>query len=364
MRLSAKYLHSRLVVVKIAVQAESLLDYLGLWFGLVPTPLFETHISATLTRVIMAGVELEIFESLEFASLTVVEIAKRCNTESVATKLLLDALVACRYLVLTNGKYDLNSKSRKWLLRSSPNSIRDKILLQAIEWRWLMHLEGFVRTGLPLDFHAAMSRAERDLYHRSMRAIAGIAGREVSWRTPVPRNARHMLDLGGSHGHFAASICRRHAQLSAQVLDFAEAIESAAPLLTAEGLAGRVVHAAGDVTQADLGSEQYDLIFMSNLAHHLTESQNRELAIKVSRALRPKGIFVIQEAVRPSSLQQASQTGTLLGLYFALQSKSGVTSWTLADMRAWQTDAGLRLLKTRRLISAPGWIQQSAYRQA
>ena len=349
--------------MKIAVRAESFIDYLGLWLGLVPIPLFETHISATLTRAIMAGVELEIFESLEFSSLPGTDIAKRCNTDLVATSLLLDSLVACKYLALVSGRYALTSSSRRWLLRSSPNSIRDKILLQAIEWRWLTHLENFIRTGLPLDFHATMSSAERDLYHRSMRAIAGIAGREVGWRTPVPRNARRMLDLGGSHGHFAASICRQHQQLSAKVLDLAEAIEPAAPLLAAEGLAGRVVHEACDVTKAEFGVEQYDLVFMSNLAHHLTENQNRELARKVARALRPRGIFVIQEAVRPSSPEKVGQTGALLGLYFALQSKPGVTSWTLADMRAWQADAGLSLLRAKRLFTAPGWVQQSGYRR-
>jgi len=349
--------------MKIAVQAESIFDYFGLWLGLVPIPLFETHISATLARAIMAGVELKIFECLEIDSLTAAEIAGRCSTDPVATTLLLESLVACKYLALTDGRYGLVNNSRRWLLRSSPNSIRDKILLQAIEWRWLTHLEDFIRTGRSLDFHATMSNGERELYHRSMRAIAGIAGREVGWRTPVPRNARRMLDLGGSHGHFAASICRRHAQLSAQVFDLAEAVESARPLLAAENLAGRVVHVACDVTQADFGSKQYDLIFMSNLAHHLTEDQNRELAKAVARALRPGGIFVIQEAARPSSPHQAGQTGTLLGLYFALQSKSGVTSWTLADMRSWQRNAGLALCRPMRLYSAPGWFQQAACRK-
>ncbi len=347
--------------MKLAVRAETILERLALWLGQVPEPLFETHISATLARTIMAAVELEIFECLEPAPLTAVDISARSVTDPGATTLLLDALVACDYLTLSNGRYALASKSRKWLLRSSANSVCDKILLQAVEWRWLAHLEDFVRTGRPLDFHTTMSDGERDLYHRSMRAIAGIAGREVGWRTPVPRNARQMIDLGGSHGHFAASICRNHPLLNAQVLDFPDAIEKAAPLLAAEHLGARVVHIAGDVTQADLGSRQYDLVFMSNLAHHLAEKQNFALAKRIARALRPGGIFVIQEAVRPASPAEAGQTGTLLGLYFALQSKSGVTSWTVADMNAWQADAGLKPLKARRLHTAPGWVQLSAY---
>lgn len=350
--------------MRIGVYPESFIERLGLWLGLVPVPLLETHISATLARSIMAGVELEIFESLEASSLTATDIAKQCRTDPKATVLLLDALVACGYLGLTRGQYALLSGSRRWLLRSSPNSVRDKILLQAIEWQWLAHLEEFVLTGKSLDFHATMSNRERALYHRSMRCLAGIAGREVAWRTPVPRTARRMLDLGGSHGHFAASICRRHRQLTAQVLDLPDAVKESASLLAAEGLGERVVHFAGDVNQTDLGSEQYDLVFMSNLAHHLTQDQNRKLAQGIARALRPGGIFVIQEAVRSANPEQAGQMGTLLGLYFALQSKADVTSWTISDLRNWQLEAGLTPLRAVQLRSAPGWMQQSARRPA
>jgi 2-polyprenyl-3-methyl-5-hydroxy-6-metoxy-1,4-benzoquinol methylase len=277
--------------------------------------------------------------------------------------LLLDALAASGYLALSDNQYALTFQTRKWLLRSSKNSVRDKILLQAVEWRWLAHLEEFVLTGQPLDFHSTMSNRERDLYHRSMRAIAGIASREVAWRTPVPRHARQMLDLGGSHGHFAASICRRHPLLNARVLDLPDAIKKAEPLLAAEGLGTRVVHWAGDVNEAELGTEQFDLVFMSNLAHHLNREQNRSLASRVARSLRPGGYFVIQEAVRPTSPEQAGQTGTLLGLYFALQSKDHVTSWTIADIRKWQEDAGLTTSRTTRLHTAPGWVQQTARRR-
>jgi len=346
--------------VKISVNAESLVERLALWFGQVPVPLFETHISATLARAIMAGVELGIFEVLEPGALFAAEIARQSKTNPSATTLLLDALVASGYLTLSDGRYGLASQSRKWLLRSGKSSLRDKILLQAVEWRWLTHLEEFVRTGQPLDFHSTMSDRERDLYHRSMRAIAGIAAREVGWRTPVPRNARHMLDLGGSHGHFAAAICRNHPSLNAEVLDLPEAIEKCAPLLASEQLGNRVVHLAGDVTLAELGNKRYDLVFMSNLAHHLSQEHNFALVKRIARALRPGGIFVIQETERQATPQKAGQTGTLLGLYFALQSKSDVTSWTIAEMRSWQSEAGLRVLKTRRLQTAPGWVQLSA----
>lgn len=348
--------------MKLGVQPESLIDRLALWLGLAPTPLMETHIATTLARTVMAGVELGLFEVLQPVPLTAAETAIRLETDPAATKLLCDALVACGYLTVTAGHYGLTRKSSRWLLKDSKNSVRDKILLQAIEWRWLEHLEEFVTTGRPLDFHTAMTPEGRDLYHRSMRALAGIAGGEIAARTPVPERPTRMLDLGGSHGHYAACLCRAHPTLRAEVLDFPDAVATAAPLLAAEGLGKRVVHVSGDVTTAGLKDADYDLIFMSNLAHHLDRSQNAVLARGAARALKPGGWFVISEPVRPDGGGHGGQLGALLGLYFALQSKSGVNSWSVADMRGWQSDAGLKPRGPIRLRTAPGWVLQAARR--
>lgn len=348
--------------MRLAAWAEGFVEWLALRLGWVPVPLIESHVAATLARSIMAGVELGIFDALAREPLSAEAVAVRCDTDPHATGLLLKALTASNYLRVEDEQYALTRKSRKWLVSGSRNSVRDKLLLQKIEWRWLAELEDFVRSGRPLDFHSTMSDGERDLYHRSMRALAGVAGREVAWRIPVPKSAMLMLDLGGSHGHFAAEICRRVRGLRAEILDLPEAIQTAAPILAEEGLGDRLTHVTGDVRQTDLGAERYDLVLMSNLAHHLDEQTNRDVALRVARSLKPNGVFVIQEPVVPDSAAEAGQLGSLLGLYFALQSRPGVRTWTIADMQSWQRGAGLYLRKPVRLRTAPGWVQQAAHR--
>lgn len=348
--------------MKLGVIPESPIEQIALWAGLVPVPLLETHLAATLAQAITAGVRLGVFECLKDGPRTNLEIADDCAVDDAAATVLVGALTACGYLSLSEGRYALAPQSRRWLLRDGPSSVRDKILLQTFEWDWLAGLEAFIRTGEPMDFHAAMSDEERDLYHRSMRALAGIGGREVGRRTPTPKGASLMLDLGGSHGHFAAQICRRHPGLNAHVLDLPDAIEKAAPLLAAEGMENRVIHVPGDAIEVDLGTERYDLILMSNLAHHLDWQQNRALASRVARALRRGGVFVIQEPARPARPDQGGQTGTLLGLYFALQSRPNVQTWTVREMAEWQKAAGLRPERAIRLRTAPGWVQQVARR--
>jgi SAM-dependent methyltransferase len=348
--------------MKIGVLPESFLEWLALRLGLVPVALAETHAAMLLARTIMAGAELGVFEALEAGPLTVDEIAGACRTAPGPTGLLAEALAACGYLGKRGRRFDLAPQSRKWLLADAPQSVRDKLLLQVVEWRWLEELEAFVRSGRPLEFHTDLPASDLDLYHRGMRALAQIAGGEVARRTPVPRGARLMLDLGGSHGHYAAEICRRHPALKAEVLDLPDAIAAAAPILAREGLGDRVVHVAGDAARSDLGEQRYDLVLMSNLAHHLDAGQNLALARRVARALRPGGVFVIQEPALSEASARAGQVSALLGLYFALQSRPGVRTWTVAEMAGWQEAAGLRTRRVVGLRTAPGWVQQAAVR--
>jgi SAM-dependent methyltransferase len=346
--------------MKIGAIPESLVEWFALKLEIAPRALVDTHAAMLLARTIMAGAELQIFDALAGGPLTVEETATACGTDDAATAVMLDALAACGYLRFKNNRFGLARRSRRWLVADAQSSVRDKLLLQLIEWRWMETLEQFVRSGRPLDFHDAMTADERELYHRGMRALAGVAGREVAMRTPVRRGARRMIDLGGSHGHFAAEICRRHPGLTGEVMDLPEAIEAAAPLLAAEGLGDRLVHRPGDATTADLGVEQYDLVLMSNLAHHLDADQNAGLARRVARALKPGGAFVIQDAARAERPGRQGQIPALLGLYFAMQSRRGVRTWTVAEMADWQRAAGLKVRRPRYLRTAPGWVQQAA----
>jgi len=148
----------------------------------------------------------------------------------------------------------------------------------------------------------------------------------------------------------------------AEILELPDAIEAASPLLAEEGLGERIHYRPGDVTTADLGVEQYDLVLMSNLAHHLDAAENAELAMRAARALKLGGAFVIQEPARADRSGQAREIPALLGLYFAMQSRPGVRTWTIEEMAGWQRSAGLKVRRARRLRTAPGWVQQTAIR--
>lgn len=145
------------------------------------------------------------------------------------------------------------------------------------------------------------------------------------------------------------------------ILDLPAAVEHAAPLLAEEGMGDRIIHRAGDVLTEDLGAEAWDVILVANLVHHFDDATNRDLAKRVAKALRPGGVYVIQEIYRQGSPNEAGQIGSLLGLYFALTSESG--TWAFEEMADWQREAGLKPSKPVKFVTAPGNGLQSAVKR-
>ena len=345
--------------MRLGVIPENPVERLLARLNIVPRPLLETQIAFTLARVAMAGTELGCFEALASGPASSEAVAERCGTDPEATEKLLFALAGAGYLRASDGSYELTPMARKWLLRDSENSLVDKLRFQFLEWDWVARTEDYVRSGRPLDVHESTSDpAEWDVYQRGMRSIAGLAAPEVARRIPVPNEARDLLDIGGSHGHYSAEICRRHDGLRAVVLDLPEAVEQAAPLLAAEGMGERVVHRAGNALTDDLGADAYDVVLIAQLVHHFTDEQNRELARRVARALRPGGCYAILDFFRSATPKRARQVPSLFQFYFALTSQSG--TWAPQEMASWQEGAELEPRRPIRLRTAPGIGIQAA----
>jgi SAM-dependent methyltransferase len=345
--------------LRIGPVAENLLERVAIFLRLGPRPLLETHGTLLLAQALMVATKVGVFEALAAAPLTPGEVASRCGTHERATAKLLGVLAATDYLqAATNGRYTLTADARRWLLEDSAHSLHDNVLFRFVEWEWIGRLERFVQTGQPLDIHTEMSSEQWEAYQRGMRSLAGAFAREVVLRTPVPRGARAMLDLGGSHGFFSVALCRRHPRLCAEILDLPGAVEQAAPILAREGLGDRVVHRAGDALTEDFGTEAFDLVFISSLLHHFDPAQSRGVVRRAGRALRPGGVLVIQELFALSSARRAGQVATLADLYFALTSKAGTLS--VEDLADWQREAGLKTKRPVRFLSFPGAGQQNA----
>jgi SAM-dependent methyltransferase len=338
--------------MRFGVIADNPVEWMGLASGLIPTPMFEPY-EAAFGRALMVATKVGMFDALADGPRDARAVAERCELDPRATEKLLNVLTGMRYLRRSaKGTYRLTRSARKWLLSGDPSSVRDMVLMKFLEWEWIEGLESFVRSGRPLDVHGSMTAEDWGLYQHGMRAQASILGGFLARRIPMPPNATRMLDIGGSHGYLSVAICRKYPSLNAEVLDLPEAVEQAAPILAAEKMGDRVVHRVGNALTEDLGADTYDLILMFSLVHHFDAETNQSLTARCARALRPGGLLVIGDLMRPESPSRAGAMDLFYDLYFALISASGL--WSFEEMAGWQRAAGLLARKPMRLVPGSG----------
>ena len=347
--------------MRIGVISDNWLESLALRANWVADPLVKTNLAFIMARSIMVAVEIGLFEALVEGPRTADEVASACGSRKRPTQSLLAAMVSCDYLKFqqSTGRYSLSPLGRKWLTRDSPDSVCNKMLLQNLEWNFMNGLFDYVKDGTAVDLHLSDSAQTWKAYQKGMADLGKIALDEVVRRAPIPKTATAMLDIGGSGGTYSAAFVKRHARLSATILDLPRAAEHARAMVGAHGLPPeRLAIRAGNVLDEDLGSERYDFIFMANVAHHLSDEENRAVAIKVKAALKRGGVYCILEPARTDTPARTAQFGALCDLYFGLTSRSG--TWSVAEMSAWMTASGLHGNKPIALRTAPGAVMVCA----
>ena len=347
--------------MKLKAIPENPLERMALWMNLAPMPLVDTQVAFNAARAIMAGAELGFYETIGKGKKTAAEIAAACKTDPAATKQLLDCLVGIGYLQWNNDLYAIHPKYYKWLLKEYTSNLIGKLRFQIIEWNWMAQLENYVRTGKSVDIHETMTAEEWAHYQEGMRDLSVNTAKELAKKIKLPAGAEKMLDVGGSHGMYSIELCKKYPSLSSTILELPGAIDRASVIAAKEGLTDRVKYKAGNVLTDDIGESQYDLVMINNVVHHFSSEENKMLAKKVARALKPGGMYAIGEFIRHNKPGEGDVVASTSGLYFSLTSSSG--TWSMEEISGWQEGAGLKLKKPISLITLPGWKMSIGYKE-
>ena len=320
---------------------ENLLEWIALAFNIAPTPILDTLVALLLAKTIMAATEMNLFDVLEAGPRTAEEIARECGAQAVPTEKLLRALYASKYLRFNGERYALAPVARRWLLTNRPTSLHSAVLHRKLDLRAMDFLT-YLRSGRGLPFHENLESEDWFLYQQGQASHAALILDEVVARAPMPRGATDLLDLGGSHGLYSFSFCNRYPGLRARVLDLGAPSGKFSSPWIAQIPLDRVEFERGNILTADLPEQAFDAVLVANVFHHFDEAINRDLVCRASRALRPGGIVIAVDAVRPVAIEESEQVESLLDLYFGAASGAGL--WTIEQLRAWQQSAGLEVL--------------------
>lgn len=344
--------------MQLAISPESPLEWLALRANRVPIPLLHAQIMPVLAKAVLEAADKGVFEAAKEGPQTLDELTNALKLNRKALGELMGLLTAMGYFTHQNDRFSLTRMARRFALKNDPMSVHGMMVFNnRVMWDWMSHLGTYLETGKGVEYHDRLSTEQWHYYQEAMFAASNTEAREFAQRAPVPKSLRsdapaRMLDIGGSHGQHSVALCQRFPALTSVILDLPPAIEQAAPLLAGQGMGDRVRHQAGDALTDDFGEAEYDVVLLSSLAHHFTLEQNQVLTRKVARALRPKGVFIINEFIRPDVGAKPELVGSSTDLFYGMSSTAG--NYSIAEIQNWHRTAGLKALNVVSYRTVPG----------
>jgi hypothetical protein len=335
----------------------SLVERLALASGRVPIPLLDSVGGVLKARALMAGVRLGIFEAMREGSHDPSSLAQRLGLDADCLELLLRALVVADYVDQDGDRYRLSRLARRTVVRGGEMEMVGLVQWNYTQWKMMESLDDLLRTGRGVDYHETLEVPEAwGHYQRGMLELARLDAPVIARRVPVPKGARLLLDVAGSHGLLGAALCRRHPPMRSTVLDLPRAIEHARGLARAEGIEDLVDYRAGEMMASDWGSG-HDVVLLCNILHHFRPERIRALLDRARAALRGDGVVAVWDIERPRRGSRVTD-GDAAALFFRLTSTAGV--YHADEYTAWLEEGGFREVRVRRPWTAPGKVLVTA----
>ncbi|WP_338873387.1 class I SAM-dependent methyltransferase [Spirosoma sp. SC4-14] len=339
--------------MQLTISPDNPLEWLALRANLVPIPLLHAQIMPVLAKAVLEAADKGVFEATSDAPQTLDNLTCSLNLNRKALGELMGLLTAMGYFTYRNELFSLTPMARRFMLKNDPMSVYGMMIFNnRVVWDWMNHLGDYLQTGQGIQYHDTLSANQWHYYQEAMAAATTTEAREFGRRAPVPKSATRMLDIGGSHGQHSVALCRKLPALTATILDLPQAIEQAAPLLAQQGMGNRIIHQPGNALNDDFGQNEFDIVLLSSLAHHFTSEQNQLVTQKVAQALRPGGVFIVNEFIRPQLGAKPDLVGSSTDLFYGLSSTAG--NYSVKEIQHWQQLAGLTSHKVVRYRTIPG----------
>lgn len=314
--------------------------------------------SGPATRTVLAGIRLNVFETLAEQPATAEDLARRLNLDARGAGILLETLAALGYVRKRGAQFHLTAMTRKWLTDAGTTNFSPFYRFWgAVLENLFPRLEEAIRTGAPplnlyewLETHPDVSRD----FQAGLMAGARLFKDGVANLIPVPPSARRVLDVGGGHALYSVALCQKYPQLSAVVLDSADALVVGRETIRAAQLNERIETHKGNFVSDALGAG-FDIVLLFNIMHGFRAEQNITLLKKVRTALHPGGCVVIMDQLVGSSPTPIVETfAQIFGMSFFLL--VGGQAYTYDDMRGWLTQAGFGNIQLKRSLKAGGLL--------
>jgi len=272
--------------------------------------------------------------------------------------MVLDCLAAMGLLRKGRSRYRLNRLSRTYFLPSSDDYAGNVVMVCEPTLRLWLGLPEAVRSGEPAAsflsgeeknrFEAAISDALFQVHRRQAWKLVELLdqGRFSPRRVPRTRRVR-VLDAAAGSAVWSIPFALKHRGAEVVAVDLLPVLEVAKKYTRRFGVEARYQFVAADLSEAELGKDDYDLVFLGHICHSRGEGRSRELIGKCFRALRKSGILLIMDFVADEE-RKSALLPLLLAVHALLGSREGDT-FTFSQYKRWLLDAGFTGVRALRV---------------
>jgi hypothetical protein len=290
------------------------------------------------SRILLTGVELDLFSLLTTKALSADQVAAEIESNLRGTTMLLDALSALGYLDKKGTVYRTEPTVSRLLSEGSPDSILPSLRHAAHLWNgWGQLTDIVIRGG-----HAEFSKDGREKRRKAFIGAMNVRATHDAERlvkTINPGQARFLIDVGGASGGYTTAFLDEVEEMRATLFDLPPVIEMARKSLSGTKWIDRMNLVGGDFNEDDLPAG-HDLALLSAIIHMNSHGENIELYRKVYSALEPGGRIIVRDYI-----MEPDRTRPVDGALFAINmlvNTRGGNSWTFEEIRDGLEQAGFR----------------------
>jgi len=314
---------------------------------LSPRPLMRILGDFANSQILDASLEYDFFTLIHQGFRSAEEIAREAGTDARATRIVLDSLPALGLIEKRDGKYALTPMAETFLVKGKPSYVGDFRHVALALWDGMAHLKETLKTGKPLSRMDTGTALE--VWEKLVLGIIVIAEPVAKALCDVlqigtERKGLRVLDIAGGSSIFGMTIVARDPTAEVTQLDWPNVNAVAKKANQERGLEGKIRFVDGEHRTAPIEKSHYNLVIASNFCRFESPKGNQELFVKAHAALKPGGLFVVNDFV-PNEERTEPSFALRFSVYTLTHTPEG-ECWTLSQYADWLKQAGFESIQT------------------
>lgn len=304
-----------------------------------------------LPRVLATALDFDVFTIMEGRWWTPKALAKSLQADERGVEILLRNLATVGLLKKRRESFSAGPLAQRYLNRKSSHYQGAYLELLHHQWDNWAHLTQAVRTGKPIEDDGPDDPAYRRSFTWAMHQRSLRPAKQVAAQLNLS-NAKTLLDVGGGPGTYALEFLKRNPKLNAGIWDREPALEVAQEIAKPLRHGTRLSYYPGDLFKSAVPGT-FDVMWVSNVLHIFSPSENKTLFRKLRRALNPGGRILIQDTFLMDKPGYDEMETNLFAVTMLLYTPTGNT-YRAKDVQQWLKTCGFKKTRCLQLKKGTG----------